>query len=429
MRALAALLILALVATGCSRRDRANPFDPLNPTTRGRPAGFMALAGNANIVLRWQRLDAGQLGYRLTRRAEDDTVFRVLAERLPASATSYGDFGLLNGKRHEYRLSFVFEAGPAPAYSEDYGIPGPLRPWVTAYGSGELLRLTADGRRVLSSDPLFVNPTSVAVDPSHGLVWVSDPFSGIVVRINPGNGERLIVNDPALPGAIAVDLVRHTAWVCDESQSEVAQFRIDGEPGVPRAVGPVQLPVAVAVDPIDQSVWVCDNAARAVRQFTASGLPRWTVTLPRPSRIAIDSLTRLGWITSFESGTVLRVTPAGAVLDTLRGFSGPIGVAVDTRRGRIWIADAIAGTIVALNRDGTVERRVPGFSEVRELAVDLSTGNVWATVPGDGRVVVVSPAGAIVTQIGGLSQPHAIALDPGTLFDAGAGGASNQAVR
>ena len=419
MRALTALLILALFATGCSRRDRANPFDPGNPSTRGRPAGFVALAGNSNVVLRWQRLEGEQLGYRLARRVQGDSLFRVLVELLSPTATSYGDFGLLNGRRHEYRLSFVFEGGPAPSGAEDFGTPGPLRPWVTAFGSGELLRLTADGRRVMSSDPFFVNPTAVAVDPAQGLVWVSDPFSGVVVRINPGNGERLLINDPDLPGAIAIDPIRHTAWVCDERQSEVAQFRIDGGPGLPPAIGPVDLALSVAVDPIDQSLWVCDNGARAVRQFSSSGAPRWASTLPRPSRIAIDSLTRTGWVTSFESGAVMIVAANGAVLDTLRGFSGPIGIAVDARRGRVWVADAVAGTIVALQRDGTVERRITGFPEVRELAVDLSTGNVWATVPGDGRVVVVSPAGAIVTQIGGISLPHAIALDPGTAFSAG----------
>jgi len=419
MRALAALLILTLTATGCSRRERGNPFDPGNPATGGRPAGFVALAGNSNIVLRWQRLQGDLVGYRLARRVEGDSIFRVLVELVPPTTTSYADFGLQNGKRHTYRLSFVFDAGPASDAAEDFGIPGPLRPWVTAFGSGELLRLTADGRRVLSSDPFYVNPTAVAVDPTQGLVWVSDPYSGVVVRINPGNGERLIVNDPGLPGAIAIDPVRHTAWVCDERQGEVAQFRSDGEPGVPPAIGPIQLALAVAVDPLDQSVWVCDNGARAVRQFTTTGLARWARSLPRPSRIAIDSLTRIGWVTSFESSVVMRVASNGAVLDTLHGFLGPIGVAVDARRGRVWIADAVAGTIVALHRDGTVERRTPGFSEVRELAVDLATGNVWATVPGDGRVVVLSPAGAIVTQIAGLSLPHAIALDPGTALSAG----------
>ena len=415
MRGRAALLIVALLAAGCSRRPRANPFDPANPTTHGRPVGFVALAGNRTVTLRWEPLASPDLlGYRLERREQGEAAFQVLAPLLSAGTSSYYDYGAPNGVRIDYRLSYVFGAGPSPDAASDYAIPGPLRPWVTDVGSGRLVRLTADGHHVAFTDGGFESPTGVAVDPFQGTVWASDSFTGVVVRYNPSNGDRIeIIGSTARPGAIAVDPLKHTAWVCDERQSAVLQFTLSGAPGSPAAVGPVGLPLDVAVDPQDGTLAVCDNQALRLLQFAPTGALRWSRAVPRPSRVAIDSLTRDAWATSFQSGVVVRVGFDGTVGDTVR-VQGPIGVAVDARRGRVWVADALGGSIVTLDRSGAVERRITGFPEVREIAVDLDTGNAWATVPGDGRVVVVSPEGSLVAQLGGFVQPYAIALDPGS---------------
>jgi len=414
MRGRAALLTVLVVVAGCSGRDRANPFDPANPTTLGRPVGFEALAGNSTITLRWQGYEGtGLQGYRLERRVGGAGSYQVLVPLLAPETVGYSDFGLQNGLRHEYRLFYVFRAGPSATFASDFGTPGSLRPWVTDIGIAQLLQLTADGRHVLRRDLLFDSPVGVAVDPAQGVVWVSDSFDAELVRINPANGSRLTITGLSLPGAVAVDQLRHTAWVCDERLGAVLQFQLDGSPGAPSAVGPVDLPLSVAVDPVDGTVWVCDRNAAALRQFTPGGTQRFRRPLPRPSRVAVDSLTRDAWVTSFDTGTVMRVRFDGTVLDTVGGFQGPIGIAVDARRGRVWIADARAGAIVELQRDGSVERRMAGFSEVHEIAVDLETGNAWATVPGGRRVVVVEPSGAVIAQVTGLAQPYALAVDPG----------------
>ena len=71
MRRLLPILASAtLLLAGCSRRERANPFDPLNPSTSGRPSGFVALAGDREVRLRWQAVQGNSLsGYQIFRRA------------------------------------------------------------------------------------------------------------------------------------------------------------------------------------------------------------------------------------------------------------------------------------------------------------------------------------------------------------------------
>ena len=65
--------------------------------------------------LSWTEVASPTLvGYQVFRLAPGDTAYRALTGVLPPSQTSLGDFGLLNGADHRYRLYFVFEAGLGP---------------------------------------------------------------------------------------------------------------------------------------------------------------------------------------------------------------------------------------------------------------------------------------------------------------------------
>ena len=55
MRRLFSLLTLLLLVmlSGCSRRERTNPLDPANPATGGGPSGFNAIADFSLVRLSW----------------------------------------------------------------------------------------------------------------------------------------------------------------------------------------------------------------------------------------------------------------------------------------------------------------------------------------------------------------------------------------
>jgi hypothetical protein len=415
LSAFAPLLVFGVLAiTACSNREHSNLFDPENPATGGRPVSFAAVAGNSLVTLRWQSVAGlGLSGYQLFRRAESESAFQAISTVLSSTTELFFDLGVVNGTTYHYRLFYVFEDGLAASPAEDLAIPGPLRPWVTDLSARALLQLTPDGRHVAFRDLRFDGPTFVGVDPSNGTVWTADTFHGDVITYNPATGFRIANSDLGRPTSLAVDAASHTAWVCDEFQNLVGHFEPSGDRAQPPQIGPFGLPIAVAIDPNDGSVWVCENSAEFLRLYSSAGLLRWSLAVPRPSRVAVDSLTREGWVTSFERRQVVRVATTGVARDTVVGFAGPIGVAVDSRRGRIWVADAVAGQVVALDRDGTVEFRVGGLPEVREVAVDEATGNAWVTVPGAGAVAIVSSAGALVHKLEGLERPYGIALDPG----------------
>ena len=405
------LAAVAAVTAGCGQRQRLNPFDPGNPVTGGRPPGFVALAGNQMVTLRWNSTPApGLLGYELFRRVAGDTAFTLIGGLISPTVTAIADFGLQNGVDHEYRLYYVFERGLGSLFSEDLATPGPLVPWVADYGRAVAVRLTADGRRILSEDGGYAGPTDVAVDPAREAVWISDTNGGQLVIYNPRTGQHLVIGTAPAPAALALDPVDGGVWVCDGQSDAVFHFQSDGSTGSPFMLSPISNPLDATVDGVDRSLWVCERGADHLRHFTSSGSPAGFVNLIAPSRVAVDSATHAAWATSFTTRQVFVVSNVPAVRESIGGFQGPIGIAVDARRGRVWIADAPANQVVALRRDGTEEFRIGGLGEPHELAIDLASGNAWVTLSATGEVAVLSPTGTVIRRVGGLTTPAGLSL-------------------
>jgi DNA-binding beta-propeller fold protein YncE len=254
MRARVALLIVGLAA-GCSTREHANPFDPANQVTSGRPAGFAAIAGDRRVDLRWDSTPAtGLVGYQVFRRVGGSGEYTAITGQLEPYTIGYADTGLLNGVDHEYRLYFVFTRGLGDLPATDIATPGTIRPWVVDYSGGSLNALSPDGREVATRVGNFRGPIAVGVDTTRGLVWASE-FDGGTVRVyNPAT--RVLLSIPGLrPGALAVQQADGTAWVCDELSRRVFHFQPDGQ----IAGNPIEFltdPIGVAADGNDASVWV-----------------------------------------------------------------------------------------------------------------------------------------------------------------------------
>jgi DNA-binding beta-propeller fold protein YncE len=413
MGARRALLIAALaLAAGCSTRERANPLDPENPDTRGRPTGFRAVAENRRVVLRWDVSGApGLVGYQVYRRDPGDPGFARLA-LVPKEFAAYADDAVANGETYEYRLFFVFDAGEGALPASDHATPGSARPWMTDIEAARLVRLSADGRHVAEtvSAPLR-QPAEVVIDGTIGLAWVSDPDAGAVVGVLGAGDVPFEIGGFSSPGAMAVNPSDNTLWVCDETAGIVRHYAPVGSPGTPPSIGPFDLPIGVGLDPLDRSVWVCEQRGNLVRRFSTAGVQLGSATVPSPSRLAVDSLTRQVWVTSLARGTVTRLSSSVVVETTLAGFAGPVGVSIDHRRGRVWIADPDAGQVVALTRDGAVEFRVGGLPGARMVSAHVASGEAWAVVASAGSVVRIAPDGRVLERLGGFQRPWGIAVD------------------
>lgn len=418
MRALAALLILgAALGTGCSNRPRSNPFDPANPSTGGRPAGFQALAGDGHVTLRWQNAQAsGLIGYQAYRSLSADTGFIALTGVLPAATDSFPDRGLLNGTDHFYRLYFVFDRGLGPLYASDVATPGPVTPWLADAGVPALYRVTPDGRHVAEgiAGAVSVSAGDVAVDAMSGAVWTCDPDQGGVTVYQPSSGSLLhMAGAPVVPVAVVVDTVDHTAWVGDDNSGAVLHYAANGT-AAGSAQGVFDSPIGLAIDPNDRSVWICERTGSRLSHADVNGARLTPGYVINPSRVAVDVATGDAWVTSFTHGLIVRVSSAGARRDSVASLAGPLGIAVDAPRGRIWVTDPSLDVVAALRRDGSTEFVVRGVPGALDVAIDPATGEAWVTANAAGALLRISPAGAILRVLTGLGAPGDIALDPGS---------------
>jgi DNA-binding beta-propeller fold protein YncE len=412
MRARLALLAALALAAGCSQRERANPFDPRNPSTAGRPPGFLAVAGDRQVSLSWSTVPSGSfIGYQVYRRIAGQSTFSPLTDVLGPYNTAFRDIPLLNGLEYDYRLYFVFPSGLGNAPSEQQAGPGPAAPWLIESGGDDIFRLTPDNRHVGSRRSGFGATADLAVNPTNGDVWVADQPGGRVVLYQASGGVTVSIPGFSEPRAIGVDPLNATAWVCDAGRGRVYHVNRSGQFDA-LSIGPLDQPLDAAVDPGPGYVWICEFGANRVSRWDLAA-QTWSVPVTGPSRVAVDSVTEEGWVTSFGAGTVSRISPNGQVLDTYTGFTAPLGVAVDSRRGRIWIADPYAGRVVVLGRDGRQQFQVAGLTDAGEVAVDPASGEGWAVLGATGSVAHISGVGVLLRVQGGFQFPYAIGVDPG----------------
>ncbi len=412
-RSLLTLLLPLALATACASRPHSNPFDPANPETGGRPAGFVALAGSGFVDLRWSAAGVGgDVGFQIYRRVEGEADFSAVTDVLPGFVTSYGDFSLQNGRRHEYRLYYVFGGVLGGLPAEDSATPGTTRAYVTELDRPALDWLTPDGRHVRGRATEAFGPTFLAYDRRRSRLWVSDTFDGSVRSYDPILGPQASIVGLSEPVSLAVDSLNGDLWICDQGRGSVFHYTTLGAPRAPTSLDGLSFPTGIALDPADGSLWVCERSGNRVRRFFRSGVPNGVTDVFAPSRVAVDSSTREPWITSFDGRNVVHLNASGTPVDTI-ALDGPIGLTVDPRRGRIWIADSRAGRLVALRRSGLVEFTVGGLSRVNEVDVDLATGECWAAVPGLAAVVRVAPDGRVLAQTGGLANPYDVLVDTG----------------
>jgi hypothetical protein len=224
---LAPVSLIVWAAAACEERERANPFDPDNPDTRGVPALLDARAGDEIVDLAWDlRAIEGIARNRVQRRFRDDVVKVLTPEGLDPQVRTYRDLSPENGVRYEYRLELELSGGERVVSAWDSATPGDAIPWVADSDGGGLSRLTPDARdRVLRIGQGWI--VDLAADPLDPGIWSVDYLNGTLLRHSLAGTQLLRVS---LPGAraVAVDLDSSGVWVASFDRRLIERRRRDG---------------------------------------------------------------------------------------------------------------------------------------------------------------------------------------------------------
>ena len=120
------------------------------------------------------------------------------------------------------------------------------------------------------------------------------------------------------------------------------------------------------------------------------------------------------WVTDSADNLLLRVDPAGQVIDRIPVGRGPAGVAVAD--GEVWVANELDGTVSEVNPgSGTQVAAIP--AGIGPDAIASGYGSVWvANVTSDTVSRIDAATGDVVSTISLGSAPTAIAVGDGAVW-------------
>lgn len=191
--------------------------------------------------------------------------------------------------------------------------------------------------------------------------------------------------------------------------------------------GGLASPAAVAIDG-SGNAWVTGDTGAVVKLSPAGAVlsgPSGITGggLDHSFSIAIDSSANL-WVANkynaVTDGTVTELSAAGSILSGANGYSGgnidyPLSVALD-QSGNVWVANYANSSVTENPQSSSAANFTGGgLSFPVSVAIDAS-GNVWVANFGDGTVSKLAPNGSLLSPsggftAGGLDGPNSITAD------------------
>ncbi len=386
-----------IISFACADRQRLNPLDPENPNTLGQPTGLSVTSVRDTVTLGWDRLVLRDLsGFRIYRRREGETRFSSIAQTPPAN--SFRDRGVAFGLPHVYRIAAVADGFESPLSDSVRITPGPTFSWVADASTNELIALSHDGQHETWRAAAFGQPQRLQIDARRRQVWVLDRFGGEFGRVT-FSGQRLL-NSKRILGAwdLAVDQTDGSVWVADSLANGLLKF--DSTGALSKMLESYKKLVALAVHPQTSELWALDRATLRVQIFSRAGEWRRTlsVALQRPMDIDIDGRTGKVWIA--DGQRILRLTANGDE-EQLPPLAVRLAyrVAADEISGGCWVIDfsaAIRGSdVIKLSAAGGLLFTSKGFDLPERVAANPYDGSGLVADFGNGRLVRLAASGRV----------------------------------
>jgi hypothetical protein len=402
-----ALLVVLLAAAACDGRDRANPLDPRNEETRGRPDWLRAVADDRAVDLSWRSAPPVGLVAYVLNRSTADGVFLEFARIENPFTTGLRDSGRINGVPHRYRLDIVIEDGETIGLPEKSATPGAVVVWALENAPRGLVRASPDARDVRFRGGPSGIPFDAECLPDGSAVWVADYFGGSVGRFDR-DGARTGGFGVEYPFRIAVDPVRPRVWVGSYIPDRGSTLRAFDFAGGVQGEFPIASEVLdLAVDALDGACFVARGSGRGVARVALDDTVRIGGGDVYAVALAVDSGDRV-WVADPLNRKIhaLGVGSLDALL-TIDGLETPRAITLDSER-HLWAATG-SDAIVRLAPDGTIARTLAGHGSVAAAAWDDEVRALWLAQITQNRLLRVAVADESVAAIA-LFQPFHVTV-------------------
>lgn len=405
--------VLGGVLGGCTERQHRNPLDPLSRNPERVLEPLAAIAGNGEVVLRWNFSHFDDIhGYQLYRRSGTDN-FKLITPLTPGTS-EFVDTDVQNGISYDYQLALqVEDEGELLLADVLRATPGVEVCWVGDRMSGLVWKISPDGRSAQFGRGRFPDLRGLALNRGDGSVWVSDGSMEGLVRIGAEADAEIVVHHAEIgaPGALSIDSENGLAWVIDRKHKQVKY----GDLG---ALGDtLELLTADAhfVEPVrlsagDKQCWIVDSQVGRVLLYDRGGGRRIEFGgIEEPGEVAAAGAD-LAWVLVRGGGGMMRLdAAAGEAREIDLPFEPVQNLDVDRESGDCWVVGD--GDLAIFRRDGSLFLHHAGIEGGRGLALDEVQQRVWIGRSGFLGKFTLEVEG--LSRLGGFSTPFLVAVDPG----------------
>jgi predicted Ser/Thr protein kinase len=262
---------------------------------------------------------------------------------------------------------------------------GPEKVWVTSASDGTLSAIDSATRRVTSKLRIGRGVSGVTI--GAGSVWVSNPRTGVVLRLDTAGNVTARVPVGGSPGAIVSGGGR--IWVADEDGAGITAIDSPGARIVRRALVPHAAPLRLAVGA--GGLWVSSASTGTVRRIDLGTMSPGPPILAGRGPAGVTVGHGLVWVANSRSSTVTRVDPATHSIlgDPIEVGEQPGGI--DAGTSAVWVASAVDDSVTRLDlASGEVIGSPIGVGP-KPGAVAVGKEAVWVANNGDGTVTRIEP--------------------------------------
>ena len=282
-----------------------------------------------------------------------------------------------------------------------------------------------EAQKVTANVPTGQAPSSIAVNPVTGKIYVVNAIDGTVTVIDGKTNTTVTVSGIVTPAGIAVNPASNKIYV--SSAEGAAVTVIDGLTNSTSSVNVGNGPSGIAVNPVTNRIYVMNQVDSTVTVINGTNNATSTVTLTGvPYGLAVNPVTNKIYVALASTNNVAVIDGATNTASTVPAGMFPNFVAVNQATNKVYVANSADNTVTVIDGNTGSTATVSVGTGPVQLAVNPVTNKIYVANNGSNNISVIDGAtNSVATVTVGL-QPGGIVVNPLTnrIFALNAGDAT-----